>query len=476
MSDRVRRWPVVAVVAALLAAGAVADRVARPEPSNGVARLRTDQPSAAPADALSSSWFCAGATATAKGAADGSIWIANPGADEATGTVTFVPVVGSGDPKTVPIRVPGHSRRHLRHADAIDAPYAAAMVELDGGGVVVEHSVGGPLGEDVAPCASNASERWYVAEGSTARDATMLLALFNPFPEDAIADLAFATEEGKALPADFQGVVVPARGLVVVDVGQHVRRREHVAATVTTRAGRLVVDRIQFRNAAPVKGITLTLAAPSPGRTWWFPEGVKAPGVLESLHLYNPTETEAVVDVELTLDEGGVEPYEVRVPPRDRFTLEIDKEERVPPGVPHAFTVRSMNDVPVVVERWVAAAGSGRSGLAAMLGAREPAQRWVFAAGASVERVDEWIVLQNPGPGDARVDLFALANGRLLPIDGLQDLQLAAGRRQGVRLGDSIKREDLAVLVVSDRPIVAERDLYRVGSAGMSSAIGIPLR
>jgi hypothetical protein len=49
--------------------------------------------------------------------------------------------------------------------------------------------------------------------------------LFNPFPGDAIVDLSFATDQGPSTPPDFQGVVVPARGVKALDVGEHVRRR-----------------------------------------------------------------------------------------------------------------------------------------------------------------------------------------------------------------------------------------------------------
>ena len=53
-------------------------------------------------------------------------------------------------------------------------------------------------------------------------------------------DLSFTTNEGVERPQQFQGLVVPADGLVAVNLGDHLRRRQFIATTVTARSGRLV--------------------------------------------------------------------------------------------------------------------------------------------------------------------------------------------------------------------------------------------
>ena len=459
---------IVAVVA-VVAEQRVAPEESPPQP------LDVGAPVAAPPAALSSTWFCAGATAEKNGRADGMIWIANANDVAVDATVTFVPMVGAGEPKVVETSIAANSRRFLRHAEHVTAPFAAAMVEIDGGDVAVEHSISGPTGEDHAPCASKASEEWHFADGSTARDATLLLAMFNPFPDDAVAELAFTHEEGRATPAVFQGIVVPARGLVIVDVGSQVRRREQVSSTVQVRTGRLVVDRIQLRSERPRRGAALTLGAPSGGDVWYFPEGAKGEGINERVVVYNPGEREALVDVEFTLDEGAIEPFELSVPPRDRAVLDVSAEERVPAGA-HAITVRSVNGEGVAVERWIEANGSGRSGLGVTPGSPITAERWLFAFGATNASNDEWLVVHNVSGEDIEVDVVALAAGRLLPIQNLQDLEVPAGRRKPIRLGDHVKRDDLPLLVTATGQVVVERDLYRVGIIGISTSIGVALR
>ena len=477
-ADRSRRLPVFIALAALALAGTLLDRLPRPDDTRTrlTAAVAT-MPVAAPATALSSTWFCAGGTATTEAVeglvAEGAVTVANASDRELKGTITVVP--NEGDAKTVPLTVGPLGRTRVLLREVVAAPYASALVELDGGSVVVDHDISGPSGYSTAPCASAASDHWYLAEGSTAREDSMRLAIFNPFPEDAIVDLSFSTDQGRAVPSDFTGLVVKGGRLLVVKVEDHVRRRNNVAVTAVARSGRVVIDRLQLRGGA-TKGISLALAAPSPGTRWYFPEGLVAEGVSERFHLYNPGTTEAQVSLELTLEEGAAEPFDLTVPPRERVTVVASEEERVPRNVAHAATVISMNDVPVVAERsLLAAAPASRTGVSDALGARRTARTWVLAAGAATETLDEWVVLLNPGDEDVTVSLQGLAGGQLLDIATLQDLPLPAGRRQAIRLTDHIKRPDLSLLVRSSGSIVVERGIYVVGGPGIALSSGIPL-
>ena len=474
-----RRIRVVALLVALAVAGAFLDRLPhRGGERPGSATQLATMPVAAPATSLSSTWFCAGGMATAEAvegmAAAGSVVVANAGDRALKGTITVVP--SEGDAKTVPLEVGPRSSATTLLRDVVTAPYAAALVELDGGEVVVDHQIAGPLGYSTAPCASAASDRWHLAEGSTAREDSMRLAIFNPFPEDAIVDLSFSTDQGRAVPSSFTGLVVKGGRLLIVKVEDHVRRRNNISTTAVARSGRIVVDRLQLRGGA-VKGISLALAAPAPGTRWYFPEGLVTAGLTERYHLYNPTNQEAQVSVELGLDEGAAEPFDLTIPPRDRLTIAASEEERVPRDVGHSATVVSLNDVPVVAERSIAAAAPApRAGVADSLGIRRSARTWVLAAGGATDSLDEVVVLLNPSASDITVSLRGLVAGQLLDVATLQSVALPAGRRLAVRLTDHIQREQLPLLVEASAPVVVERGLYVVGGHGIALSSGIPLR
>ncbi|HEV3401237.1 MAG TPA: DUF5719 family protein, partial [Acidimicrobiales bacterium] len=146
-------------------------------------------------------------------------------------------------------------------------------------------------------------------------DATELLLLFNPFPDDALLDLVFGTEEGQVTPQALTGLSVRGEGMAVVNVGEFVQRREQVTAAVTARAGRMVVSRLQsFDGSAGRRGMSLSLGSAAVGQQWYLPEGLVTDGLTQRYHVFNPGSQEAAVEVELALEQGDAEPIQLTVP------------------------------------------------------------------------------------------------------------------------------------------------------------------
>ena len=466
-----RRGFVVVVLGLALLAAALLDRGDRPE--SVLAGPAVDMPTAPAPGSVSSTWYCAGGTANSGGAADATVVIANPGTNELKAVVTVIPSEGRRATRQLTVR--GNSIQTLRLQDLAKSTYAAALVDLDGGQGVVEQTVSGSLGRSASPCASAASDRWYFADGSTRREATMIVALFNPFPDNAIADLSFSTDQGRSVPRALQGLVVPARSLVVRNIGDFVRRRETLATSISVRSGRLVASKLQLHDGGGRKGMALLLGAPSVGAVWRFPEGYVQDGVTETVAIFNPSEQEATVDVELALDRGAAEPFELTVPARERIALVANKESRIPKDDSHAITVVRRSGPGVVVERTVdAVTPAPRQGFADTMGARRLSTRWYLAAGSATGDEDEWVVVHNPSRRAAKVSFTVLAGGQRLAVEGLQSVNIAAGRRQAFRLGDHLQRAETPLLVEATAPVVVERTLYRTGGVGFSFTIGIP--
>ena len=494
---RPRRGVVIVALVSLLVAGLVADRVVHRRPAAASVNAAADMPRQAPAGALSSTWFCPATTSVADGLADGRVVIANPANTVLTGLLTVIP--SDGPPVHAALTVDAHNRKSIRPGDFVHSAYAASLVQLDGAVGAVEQQIRGALGESVAPCATHASDHWYFAAGSTLAGRQLFVSLFNPFPADAIVDLTFATDTGPFTPAELQGVVVPGGGVTVIDLGQHVRRRQAISTTVVARRGQVVADKIELVGTkaatpgvavaptttaprgspavGPLKAAVLTLGVPVPGsgEPWYFPDGVAATGIDERYELYNPTDHDADVSLTLLLEQGSADPFPLVVPAHDRLTFVVNQQNRIPNGVAHSAIVESTNGVAFVAERIITATSpSTHAGISDLTGAPGGSAHWVFGAGAANDAQDEWLVAFNPGNGAIHLSVTAMLTGQVVAVEGLQNLEIGAGQRLAMRLGDHLSRGDLMVTVDADGPIVVERDLYRVGGPGISASLGIP--
>jgi hypothetical protein len=455
----------VALVAAIIAGALAIDRslggTSVPEARAAVPQM----PSMAPAGALSSTWLCPALGASAASPVLGRLVLANPGPVPLTGTVTVIPA--SGAPIVQHPRLAPYSRQEIALETVAPGDYAAATVTFDGAGGAVEQEVHGALGDSVAPCTTGSSDHWYFPSGETDANASEYLSLYNPYPAPAIADLRFETDQGSAVPDAFQGVVVPASGFTVLDIGARVRSRATVATTVSVRGGRVVADELQVLSGSP-HGLLLTLGAPALSTSWYYANGGVGPGVRERFDVYNPGSTEADVSAAPILDQGSADPFDVSVPPEGMVSLEVDTQARIPPGVGQAWALTSTNGAPFVAERVIT---SGRpatqTGVAATIGSDATAKRWVFGAGATTGGEAERLVIVNPGGADAHVSVVASGDGGAVHLPAVV---VPAAGRASVDIGALHPAGVVMLDVTSDTPVVAERALY---GTGPSHSVGI---
>src|SRR4051794_6576253 len=118
----VRRAPALLVLLAVIVAAGFVDHSFR-RPRAVVRTASGSMPVAPPANAQSSTWYCAGGSAVPGGGADMGVAIVNAGTDTRTGTVTFIPNQGQANAK--PVSVPPSSRVVVRAQDAVKSPLAA---------------------------------------------------------------------------------------------------------------------------------------------------------------------------------------------------------------------------------------------------------------------------------------------------------------------------------------------------------------
>jgi|SRR5581483_3038343 len=495
-STNARRIRVILLAIVVIAVLVFGDRARSTPRSVDVVSGRSLMPAASPPDAVSSAFFCAGGTASGSGGFESTIVIANPNANSITATVTSYPAalpsdqagqasVASLAPVSKSVTVGARSRAEVPLAQIQASPFAAALVETNDGDISVEHRTATAVGSSSSPCASAPSPTWYFPTGTTTRDAHELLAVFNPFPVDAVLDITFQTSDGFRAPTALQALPVPGGHVRIVDVNEQAPRIAQLAAFVVARSGEVVVDRLQsFDGSDPAHpaGAVAMLGAPLPATEWVFPEGAVNEGLTETVTVQNPSDQPSSVQVEVILDDpdtnGVVDPIPLTVQPASYTQVALHQETRVPKGVGHTIVVRTTSGPPVVAERVVTgAAPAPRHGYGPAIGSPLSSTSWLFADGRAMAGTDaEFIVLFNPARDvTAHVSLTALAQGQALAIDGLQQIEVRPGARVALDLGQHVNRADLPVLVNSDAPVVAERGLYAASGPGLSLAAGMPL-
>jgi hypothetical protein len=488
-----RRWlPFVALVAVIAAAVVVANQGAEPTPEPArVAAPGTFLPVVSPSGALSTAWFCAGGTAQGPdGPAELSIVIANASSKGARAEVLFAGSNGRHRRSTA--QVPANGRLRLVAREQFTAEWSAATVEVFGGRATVEREVSGPDGFDVSPCSVRAATSWHVPSGSTVRGATEVLALYNPFPQGTSVDIRFATDAGTRTPRPLQSVSVAPRSVRMVEVNAYVARRSEVAATVTARTGRIVVDRVQLYDGSgdpvttgtgdaavvtdPPRGIVSTAALPEPAPRWFFPGAVRREGGRTQVAVANPGRRAAEVDIAITYQEptrqAVLEPAQLTVRAGEEVVFDLASVTDLVPGVGFSIDVRSLQGIPVLSEVLVFDGDpSDVHGASVLGGSPVGATRWFLSGRGSGSRRTGSVVVANPGPAPTTVRVRQLSGGDRRPVPG-STVTIPAGDRRVLKLDQA----DLgAALVISaGRPVVVQRTILGTADRGTSMALATP--
>lgn len=260
----------------------------------------TWMPSVGASGSLTGSWFCPGVPASGDGAG-GSVVVSNRDSAQIVGRYMVLTEDGVVADESFTV---GSWTQTTIDVDAFtSAPFASVVVEIEGGGGLVEQRAEHPLGDSVAACSTDTSANWYLADGYTLEGSVETLILTNPFDEPVVASLRFSTEAREAQPGQFGGFTVPPRSVRTITIAELGARDEPIiAVAVEATAGRLVVGRAQEYNGGGRFGYDVSLGAPELRDQWWFADGERTDGVTETYSIYNPTED----DVEVTVFFGGL--------------------------------------------------------------------------------------------------------------------------------------------------------------------------
>lgn len=429
---------------------------------------------------LTSTWFCPGVPAAGAEESGGVVRVFNTGDAAMAGRITVLSV--DGDPLTRPVNVDAFSMNEFDLDALVDSPYAAAFVEIDGGGGLVEQLARHPRGHSVAACANRTSDEWYLATGDTLDDSVEQLVLSNPNEDAAIVDITLSTSAGVRRPQSLQNYPVPARSVRIVDVNDVRADETDVGVSVIASRGDVIVGRAQTYATEARAGYAMTLAAPSLRDQWWFASGLSDPDVSVTYSVYNPNDADVeVIPILLGFPQEVqfVQPEPFIVPDGAVGVFPLDDVAGLPEGLVSAVFASSDPELRIVVERAVTQTIDGVR-TTSVVGGGTPrladgyvANTWYVGIGVD-EPTDGGLVVYNITAADAVVTVQAITPGGIVTVDSLASVNLGSSRAIAIDLtDDAVVGHPL--IVRSTSQVFVERVLRREpGARGRVSVWAVP--
>ncbi len=491
----------ILVVAALIGIGMVGRNTeARPAPVFS-SPAGSWMPSVTDVGALTGSWFCPGVPATGEDGVGGAVVISNRASDLLEGRFTVLSPDGIAAERSFTVEPWSQSTVDV---DAfVTAAFASVVVEIDGGQGFVEQVATHPAGESITPCADDTSSEWHLADGFTAGGSTETLVLTNPYDDLVLTDLTFSTQAGFSEPNAFKGFSVPPKSVKVIPIAELGNRDEPIiAASITTRSGRLVVGRAQHFTGAGRLGYDISLAAPALREQWWFADGERGEGITETFSIYNPTDNDVTVSpfflgLPSDFDGGGFAQIEVPARQVVQFTpFEGAYDEgaddgnaggsdgesdffttRIPNGR-HAVVFGTLSEPSIVVERVLTRPVDGTIATTVVQGAPNRLDgfvpnRWHIGIGPE-EPTEAALIVYNVDQEQATITIEAVGPSGPTAIPSLTDIPLGPGAVITIDLvvPDALGQE---LIVNASNRVFIERSLDRGGGlSGRSGSWALP--
>lgn len=481
----------VLIVALVVVPAVGVGAVGRADPTEGsratFAALAAPTPPFVPTrEQLSSTWFCAGVPLEGRGVGDrgrgGVVVIANHHETPLSAALTVFTTADGVAPIEQTVEVPAFGTTQVDLATVQTAgDYVAAMVEIPGGGAYVEQRADHADGSAVSACSNTTSSSWYLADNYTLNDSREDLVIVNPYPDTAILDITFSTDESSRSPQELQGMPVAGRSIKVVSEEFMPKDEAILAADIRAVRGRVVVGRAQ-RYLGERQGFSLSLASPSASPEWYFAEGERSDDVaFERYSIYNPGDRDVTVDAAVLgvpLEDTSFVPFRSDVVPAGKVISYTTKEFEGLPEGRHFLSFSTESEVGIVVERGITRREGGNSYVTAVsLGAPQSFlgySRWSMAICVSLP-ADNVIVVSNLDYAAGTVTVLALGPGGEQPVPGLESIDLPASGVIAISLPGGSAAIGVPLVVTSTQRIIVERSMPRSADRlGRTAALALP--
>ncbi len=439
-----RRLPAVILLLAVIVGAVLTQRTTaeRDVPTFSVT-AQGWMPSAPSTSGLLESWFCPGVPATGVDGVEGRLVMANRTGSTLEGSVlVFNDAV---EERRLALSIDPWATATLDLDATLPGEIVGAVVEIEGGGALVEQQAIHPDGDSVSTCANATSDQWFLADGYTVDGSLDQVLLANPFDQTVVVNVEFATEAGFRDPGSYKGLTVAPRSVRAIDLGAPgagAQSEPVLAVSVRATRGRLVVGRSQIFEGAERSGAQVTLATPALREQWWFVDGERGAGIDENYVIYNPTSDPVEVDVLFLGIPVPAFVEAIEVPAREAVVFDADTVADLPEGGHTAVFATADGTSSVVVDRVMTERVGDATGTGVLTGAvfRQDGyapRTWYVPEGPNAP-TEAALVVHNADNSPGTLSVFAVGRSGPVPVEGLVDVPYAAAQRITIDLVDPL--------------------------------------
>jgi hypothetical protein len=309
------------------------------------------------------------------------------------------------------------------------------------------------------------STTWYLAEGATAGGYETWVLVQNPgtVPVDVL--LVYQTGSGEVIGPS---AVIPAASRSSFLVNTTVETFD--VSTLVLASGNVVCERAVYWTPPgyPTKVVgTDSIGVTNPTATWYLAEGATAGGYETWVLVQNPNDSDVYVNIGYYTESGYVMGPLGNIPARSRGSYKVNDTVE---SFNVSTTVWATDNV--ICERavyWTPSGTSYKTLGTDCIGVNDVSKNWYLAEGATAGGYETWILVQNPGLGDADIDIrFQTESGEVHgPVD-----TVPAGTRRSYRVNDTVETFDVSTAVYASEGVVCERSMYYTPPGYANKTVG----
>lgn len=310
---------------------------------------------------------------------------------------------------------------------------------------------------------STLPETYYFAEGYTGAGTSESLALTNLSAQPATISITYLYQNAPERTHTYQ---LAAQAHSVLNINQEAGANQSVGMVVQGNQP-FIAERVMLMRNGSFVAASDSLGAAQLSTNWYFAEGNTTSNWNTLLSVLNPSTQPVTVNITFLSDtQANISPIM-----RPLSTYTIQPQSRATLTLNHIFPNQRFGmaisaSAPVLIERPEYLTSGQYRGGSAVVGATAPQETWYFGAGNTQSGSSEQLLLANPNPVTADVQLHYLTDsGQTVN----QNVQVPAMSRSTINVNTVLGQQQHATAISSSQPIIAEQQELLAANGIMSS-------